>query len=206
MKSILFISILCFSICSAMANDNLLNKLKSVSSSSKLSYYQDPFINEPVPLHGIGLNAGWGCAYGWGIEYSYFTTKHFDINAGIGLSISGIKFGAGTRFFFMKEGSSPFIGTNIVHSNGIKKLTVSVNEDEAIYFIPANQAIFFRTGYKIDGYNRSFLINLGYGLPFNGERVIYKEGSTSSAVKNFAEAIALGGLEISATIIFKIGN
>lgn len=158
------------------------------------------------PKHGFGLSAGWGVAYGYGIEYNYLLSNHFDINIGAGFSFSGLRTGLGTRFYFKKEGSSPFLGTNFIYTTGLSSYNVSVNGVSGTYKNFSDQAIFFRGGYKIEQYNKSHMITLGYGLPFNDKGAEYKSGSSSSSVQGFADMQALGGIEISYTLIFKLGE
>jgi hypothetical protein len=158
------------------------------------------------PKHGIGLSAGWGVAYGYGVEYSHLLSNHFDINIGAGFSFSGLRTGLGSRFYFKKEGSSPFLGTNFIYTTGLSNYNVSVNGVSGAYKNFSDQAVFFRGGYKIEQYNKSHMITLGYGLPFNNKGAEYISGSSSSSVQGFADMQALGGIEISYTLIFKLGE
>ena len=158
------------------------------------------------PKHGLGLSAGWGVAYGYGIEYNYLLSNHFDVNIGAGFSFSGLRTGLGTRFYFKKEGSSPFLGTNFVYTSGLSNYSVTVNGVSGAYRNFSDQAVFFRGGYKIEQYNKSHMITLGYGLPFNNKGAEYISGSSSSSVQSFADMQALGGIEVSYTLIFKLGE
>ena len=158
------------------------------------------------PKHGIGYSVGWGAPYGYGVEYSYLLSEHFDINVGVGISLSGLRTGVGTRFYFNKEGSSPFLATNYVYTSGLSRYAILVRRESGTFRNFSDQALFFRGGYKFEYYNKTTLLTIGYGFPFDNRGAELVSGSSSSFKQRFAEMQALGGIEISYTLIFKLGK
>lgn len=154
---------------------------------------------------GLGISVGWGAPYGYGVEYSYISSGHFDFNVGLGFSFSGLRTGIGTRLFFEKEGSSPFWGINFIYTTGLSKYNVTINGESAEFKNFSDQAVFFRGGYKIEQDNYAHMITLGYGIAFEKMGAERISGSRSSNLQSFADVQALGGLEISYTLIFKFG-
>ena len=196
------------------------NYLVSLTRSDNISYISANSLNvlnrtkqknTYDPKDGLGVIAGWGTPYGWGIEYSHLAENNrSDINTGIGISLSGMRIGVGTRYYLKPDGSnpysgsSPYLGANLVYATGLSRLNVSVNDVTGVYKIPSDLALFVRGGYKIKYYKKLFLITIGYGIPILNNKVKYLSGSNSSNVKKFAQMQALGGLEISAMMIFRI--
>lgn len=158
------------------------------------------------PKHGIGFIGGWGAPYGFGLEYSYLVTNNLDLNAGLGFSFSGLRTGIGTRYFFKDQGSSPFAGANFIYTSGLSGLEVSTSDGTGKYKVESDQALFIRGGYKIEHYNKLFFINLGYGIPFDHQNAIWQSGEESSTQQDFANLMRLGGVEVSGSIVFRIGK
>jgi hypothetical protein len=158
------------------------------------------------PKQGIGFTGGWGAPYGFGIEYSYLITQNLDLNAGLGFSFSGLRTGIGTRYFFKDQGSSPFAGANFIYSSGLSGLEVSTSDGTGKYKVESDQGFFVRGGYKIEHYNKLFFINLGYGIPFNSKDAVWQSGEESSSQQDFANLMRLGGVEVSGSVVFRIGK
>ncbi len=156
--------------------------------------------------HGIGLGGGWGAPYGFGLEYSNLLTSNFDLNLGAGFSFSGLRTGFGSRYFFIKDKSSPFIGVNYIYTTGLSGLEVNVNGVAGEYKIYDDQAVFFRGGYSFDVGDVLIMINAGYGFPFDERDAEFQRGDYSSSQQDFANLQALGGIEISGTVIIRIGK
>ncbi len=175
------------------------NKYSTLNNKKSKEYYGYN------PKQGIGFTGGWGAPYGFGIEYSYLVTQKLDLNAGFGFSFSGLRAGIGTRYFF-NEGSSPFAGANFIYSSGLSGLDVSTSNGTGKYKIESDQAFFIRGGYKIEHNNKLFFINLGYGIPFDPKDAIWQSGEESSSQQDLANLMRLGGVEISGSIVFRIGK
>jgi len=50
----------------------------------------------------------------------------------------------------------------------------------------------------------SLSAHVGYGIPISGSKAHYVSGSNSSAVKDFADFMTIGGIEVSVAIGFRI--
>ena len=174
---------------------------------STLSFSQDQE-GEFIRRHGLGISAGWGAPYGFGVEYSYLLSPNIDMNVGAGFSFSGLRTGLGTRFHFIKSGSSPFIGANFIYTSGLTGLEVSTDDNRNIgeYEIFSDGAVFLRGGYKIDLSYRQILINLGYGFAFDERDAAFIGGQNSVSQQDFANLQALGGIEVSITVVLRIGK
>ena len=100
-----------------------------------------------------GVNMGWDYPYAFGAEFSMLHNEIIDYNFGFGIGLSGAKFGFGIRTFPLRNRDlSPMFGAYFYHANGLKKVNVNVNEDQAVYEITPDNAILVNTGirYKYD--------------------------------------------------------
>ena len=163
--------------------------------------------DQPVgPRHGIGLGGGWGAPYGFGAEYSYLITPNLDMNLGAGFSFSGLRTGFGSRYFFIKDKSSPFFSVNYIYTSGLSNLEVDIDNRAGEYKIHEDQALFVRGGYSIKAGDVLFIINVGYGFPFDEKDAEFRRGNYSSKQQDFANLMALGGIEVSGSIIIRFGK
>ena len=170
------------------------------------SIAQEQTEEQPIRPHGIGISAGWGAPYGFGAHYHYQFSPIMDLNVGAGFSFSGLRAGVGTRLYFIKNGSSPFIGANYIYTTGLDGLEVDDGDVVGEYEIFSDSAIFLRGGYKIDSSYRQFLINIGYGFAFDEQDAVLRSGRQTTTTQDFANLQALGGLEISLTVVLKVGR
>ena len=155
----------------------------------------------------IGGGFGWGAPYGFGIEGSFYIIPHANITGGIGISMSGVKIGVGTKYFFKPfERLSPFIGANLSYSGGMSNLNVSINQDTAVYGIDPANFVSLRTGFRYDTGSIYIYGNLGYGIPISGGKSHYQSGSTLESISDLAEIIEPGGLEISISIGIRLSR
>lgn len=188
-----------------MEIDRQLTMQESLSDSVIISKFTKP----SKPKHGFGFSAGWGLPYGYGIEYNHLISNHFDLNVGAGFSFSGLRTGIGTRYYFKNEGSTPFLGTNIIYTSGLFSYTVRINSLSGDFRNFSDAAVFLRGGYQLEQHNisnlnLSHMIAVGYGIPFRNKGAELIVGSSDSTVKKFADMQALGGIEISYTLIFRL--
>jgi len=161
---------------------------------------------EPIHPHGIGISAGWGAPYGFGAHYHYQFLPNMDLNIGAGFSFSGLRAGLGTRLYLVKNASSPFIGANYIYTTGITGLEIDIDDTIGEYEIFSDSALFIRGGYKIDNFYRQFLINIGYGFAFDERDALLQSGNQTQTSQDFANLQALGGIEISLTVVLKVGR
>ena len=176
-----------------------------------------PVVASRYPATMLGLGIGWRAPYGWGAELSHMATTHLDVNAGLGISITGGKFGVGTRYFFNPERKvSTFVGGNLAYSMGLRGIHVTTNststnggrtyyasgDDAVVNFLPAT-LLHLRGGVRWQPIRRFAMLGaLGYGIVLGGETVEYVSGNFDQSTRNFAKLLAPGGVEISYGIAF----
>ena len=146
-------------------------------------------------------------------------TPRLDVNAELGVTITGGKFGVGTRYFFNPERKvSAFVGGNLVRSTGFRNIHVTTNStsnnggntyyasgnDAVVNYLPAT-LLHLRGGVRWQPIRRFAMLGaLGYGIALGGETVEYVSGDYSSSARDFARLLAPGGVEVSLGIAFKL--
>jgi CubicO group peptidase (beta-lactamase class C family) len=176
-----------------------------------------PLVTSRYPATALGLAIGWGAPYGWGLELSHMVTPKLDVNAGVGITITGGKVGVGTRYYFNPERKvSAFVGGNLVRSTGWNNIHVTTNststnggqtyyasgDDAVVNFLPAT-LLHLRGGVRWQPIRRFAMLGaLGYGIVLGGETVEYVSGNYSQNARNGARLLAPGGVEISYGIAF----
>ncbi|NOY50776.1 MAG: hypothetical protein GXO88_09480 [Chlorobi bacterium] len=67
---------------------------------------------------GITGNMGWNGLTGFGISLNSFITGNMEIDAGVGLSSTGFKFGARYNYLFSMKKFSPFVAAGFMYGTG----------------------------------------------------------------------------------------
>jgi|GEM_PF-3785846 len=143
-------------------------------------------------------NLGWGNPNGMSIEYMRHITTSNAISAGIGISMAGMKYGFGYKYYFNEaETFSPFLGISASQAAGLSKVNVNVNADSSVYSVNSGSAVTPRGGLRFQKNAIRLQLNLGYGLTMTGGGVEYVSGSKLSSVQSLAKAMGVGGVEIS---------
>ncbi len=146
----------------------------------------------------IGGHLGWGNPFGIGIHYARNIESNHQIGLGVGFSGSGGRYAADYKYLFNEEKDfNPYMGFAFSHATGVSEMRVNVNADTALYDVNGGNVIQPRAGFRYCAGPIGLYLNVGYGIVLNGGGVEYVEGSESESIKDFAEIIGLGGIEIS---------
>jgi hypothetical protein len=152
----------------------------------------------------LGFALGWGSPVGAGVEYAYDITPAHNLGAGAGFSMSGARYALGYRYFFKPEkGATPYLGLALTGASGLSSVTVNVNKDSADYKIKSGVALAPRAGFRFRTRIIDWYVNTGYHIVLAGGGSEYVSGSTKRSLKDFADVVALGGLEVSGEMLFR---
>ncbi|MEO1516398.1 MAG: hypothetical protein AAFV95_15345 [Bacteroidota bacterium] len=155
----------------------------------------------------LGLTGGWGSTYGFGIELSVLLLEQFDLNAGAGVSFNGFKYGVGGRVYLLKDNFiSPYLGLNYVRSTGLPEIEITLDGIVGFYNILADETANVKGGLAIEfGWTR-LLTTVGYGFAFGDYDAVPTDGYINDEHQRFANWMAVGGLELSGTLLFRFGR
>ncbi len=158
---------------------------------------------------GLGATTGMQNPYGlFGLEISYLFSDILDLNAGVGVGFSGVKTGVGLRIFLPNKDVSPYLGANFIYATGGKEIEVRRGGETGYFDIPKGSAIHVKGGVKIRFFFDQWLyLSGGYAFSRNDKEAEFLYGSDSEKIQNFANFSTIGGVQASATFIFKFfGN
>jgi len=152
----------------------------------------------------FGFNLGWGNPFGTSIQVATALTTHHSAGAGIGFSMSGVRFGLDYKYLFNVDSKfNPYVGVAGSYASGLTGATVNMNSDTAKYDFHGGVQATPRGGFRYQAGFANLYLNVGYGIPVVGGGVKYVSGSTKSSVKSAAELFGLGGVEVSGSMMFR---
>ena len=158
----------------------------------------------PEKKSELGVALGWGAPAGNAVEYAYYLIPSHAAGAGVGFSLAGAKYTAGYRYYFLPErGATPFVGLSASWAGGLSSVNVNVNNDSTEYKIKSGFAIAPRAGFRFRTRLISWYVNTGYHFVLSGGGSEYVSGSTKQSIEDFADAVALGGVEVSGGMMFR---
>lgn len=180
---------------------------KPGSSPNFLQGTDSPAQYQPLQFK-MGFNLGWCFPYSAGVEFGLLFNELVDVNAGVGLGISGAKYGGGLRLYPMRETAvSPMIGTYLFHATGTKDLTISSNGFQAVYDITPETAALVNGGFRFRfGSGHYLTAAAGLIFPFYGEQAKYRYGSRNADLQNMANSLATSGFSFNIGIQIKLSS
>ncbi|MDO7874805.1 hypothetical protein Q5H93_08695 [Hymenobacter sp. ASUV-10] len=165
------------------------------------------------PRTSLGLTAGWGAPYGWGLDFSQLLLPNLDVTAGAGLGV-GWKIGVGTRFYFAPQRRvSPFVGANVARTSGLTHFNLTVNEgtyqeEQVRINIRPTATVHLRGGVRCQFRRVGLIGALGYGVVLGADPVTYVYGYEPQyqITRDVVNAIAPGSFELSAGVTFGLSK
>ena len=168
------------------------------------------------PRTSLGLTAGWGAPYGWGIDISQMLMPNLDVNVGAGLGV-GWKIGVGARYYFAPQRRvSPFAGVNISRTSGINDMELTVESgqgygasSEVVRFsIAPSMVVHLRGGVRCQFRKVGLIGALGYGIKPGSDPLSYTLGyePQMQSTRDVVNAITPGGFEFSVGVLFRLAD
>lgn len=164
-----------------------------------------PKTYQPVQVK-LGFNLGWDSPYSAGLECAVLFHELVDVNAGVGIGISGAKVGGGLRYYPLRKPKvSPMLGMLLFRSTGVEPLALSNGAFEATYALMPQTALLTNAGFRLRfGHGNYFTVATGYVFTFSGDRVVFQRGSRDPAFQTAAELLATGGFSLNVGIQVKL--
>lgn len=156
----------------------------------------------------IGFNLGWTFPYSAGVEFSALFLELFDINAGVGVGMSGWKYGGGMRVFPLRASKfSPLAGMYVYHATGLRDVMVGNELGQATFNITPDTAVLLNGGARMRfGHGNYLTLAMGYVFPFAGDKAVRVSGSNSPELQDIANAFATSGFSLNFGILIKISK
>ncbi|GAB2965870.1 hypothetical protein GCM10027048_39820 [Hymenobacter coalescens] len=182
-------------------------------------------LNTRYRATALSLSTGWGAPYGVGLELSHFVTRQLDLNAGVGIGLSGSKLGLGARYFLApNKRVSSYFGLNLVRSGGWNEVEMREGGGDDWYedgyrigtlTVKASTVAHLRYGVRWQPGKRpgrvGVLGTVGYGIRLGGDPMVYHMDPSFDKPDKLEQAVyrsvyAPGGLEFSLGLSLGLGE
>ena len=181
------------------------------SSSEGQQFVND--IKLPIRMtrsFGMSGNTGWNSLTGFGITIQNYFTPQIALDAGVGLSTLGVKFGGRVRYLFLTKNFSPFVSAGYIYGMGSNsnELELEDNDGNIIRFVvePSN---FIQLSGGIEYVsNGGFFImtGIGYALLLNDNILLTSGNPPSDEMKSFLNVLYGSGFVIEVSIGYIFGR
>jgi len=181
------------------------------SSSEGQQFVND--IELPIRMtrsFGVSGNTGWNSLTGFGITIQNYFTPQIALDAGVGLSTLGVKFGGRVRYLFLTKNFSPFVSAGYIYGMGSNsnELELEDNDGNIIRFVvePSN-FIQLNGGIEYVSNGGFFIMTgIGYALLLN-DNILLTSGSTPSAeMKSFLNVLYGSGIVVEVSVGYIFGR
>lgn len=165
--------------------------------------------SEKNRILGVGLGGGVNSAFGNGFELALFPGYIIEIDSGVGVDYSGIKYGMGLKAnlfefqnYFLKNVQEIIsVRVSVSHNNG-GEVTLKSKGSDVKYKVLSHETINGSLGY---GYVFSNLIsstlNIGYMKRLNNRTPLLLSGLETPSTKKDVNDVPANGLELSLGIM-----
>lgn len=167
--------------------------------------FEMPSIDElPVRMTrtiGVSMNIGWNSLVGVGPTLQYYISPHFGLDAGIGLSMPGVKFGGRVRYLFLEKKFSPFAALGVNHALGGGDTVLELedpNYGTSIFFKvkPSTYLPITVGGELLTGGGFFLMFDLGYSILVSGDNIDIVGGTPTSSQNRALDILYRSGLVI----------
>ncbi len=160
---------------------------------------------------GISMNIGWNSLVGIGPTFQYFATPHIGIDAGVGLSGTGIKFGGRARYLFLEKKFTPFVAVGVNHGLGGGDSVYKMEDPDngnLIYFKikPSTFIPITVGGDVVSGGGFFIMFDLGYSILVGGDNIEMVNGTPTQFQNRVLDISYRSGLVIDIGIGFILKN
>ena len=119
-------------------------------------------IREERPFF-IGGELGWNGLAGFGVNFSYHPISYLAVDTGLGLALTGLRFGARARVNFLKGQWSPILGVGFTHSEGIPEVEAESQSEKVKLEVLSSSYVQFAGGVNYTGREGFvFMAMIGY--------------------------------------------
>ena len=159
---------------------------------------------------GVSGNTGWNSLTGFGITVQNYFTPQIALDAGVGLSTLGVKFGGRVRYLFLTKNFSPFVSAGYIYGMGSNsnELELEDTDGNIIRFVvePSN---FIQLSGGIEYVsNGGFFImtGIGYALLLNDNILLTSGNPPSDEMNSFLNVLYGSGFVVEVSVGYIFGR
>lgn len=157
----------------------------------------------------ITANIGWNSLTGIGVTYQQYVGKQMGVDLGLGLSLTGFKFGGRFRYLFMEKNFSPFVSGGFMYGLGLGDAELEINSNGSNFYYTVGPSPYGQIAggieYLSDG---GFLImaNIGYAILLNDGNYEITHGTPTVDDLSVMDVMLGSGVVLEFTIGYAFGG
>lgn len=173
--------------------------------SCSYAQFEMPSIDElPVRMTrtiGVSMNIGWNSLVGVGPTLQYYISPHFGLDAGVGLSMPGVKFGGRARYLFLESKFTPFVAVGVNHALGGGDTVLEMEDSNTLTTIffkvkPSTYLPITVGGELLTGGGFFLMFDLGYSVLVSGDNIDIVSGTPTDNQDRALDILYRSGLVI----------
>ena len=159
---------------------------------------------------GVSGNTGWNSLTGFGVTVQNYFTPQIALDAGVGLSTLGVKFGGRVRYLFLTKNFSPFVSTGYIYGMGSRSNELELEDtDGSIVRFVVEPSNFIQLSGGIEYVsNGGFFImtGIGYALLLNDNILLTSGSSPSEEMRSLLKMLYGSGVAVEVSVGYIFGR
>lgn len=177
--------------------------LNAQTYTATVGFGQENLAIREVRRNAISGNIGWNSLTGVGVTYHNYLAKQMSVELGVGLGITGVKFGGRFSYLFSEKNFSPFISGGFNYGMGFGDTELEIDTDGTKYKYKVSSSPYVQIAGGIE-YMRDngflFSANLGYAILLTGSNYEITNGNPSSNNIKAMDILFGSGIVMEVTI------
>ena len=179
--------------------------------TAKVAFGQENIAVREVRRNAITGNIGWNGLTGIGITFHHYLAKQMGTDFGVGLALTGIKFGGRFSYLFLEKNFSPFVSGGFIYGLGFGDTEIDFENQNTgnQYSYTVSSSPFAQIAGGIEYMsNNGFLIsaNIGYAILLKESNYEITKGHPSNDELNAMDIMFGSGIVIEFSIGYAFGS
>ena len=178
--------------------------------TAKVAFGQERLAVREVRRNAITANIGWNGLTGIGVTYHNYVAKQLSAEFGVGLSLTGIKFGGRFSYLFLEKNFSPFVSGGFMYGLGTGDFEYDYEYDGSYkfsYTVGASPFAQIAVGIEqMSDKGFMFSANLGYAILLTSSNYDITKGIPSNDELKAMDIALSSGFVLEFSIGYAISN
>jgi len=181
------------------------------SSSEGQQFVND--IKLPIRMtrsFGVSGNIGWNSLTGFGITVQNYFTPQIALDAGVGLSTLGVKFGGRVRYLFLTKNFSPFVSAGYIYGMGSNSNELELEDNDGNikrFVVEPSNFIQLNGGIEYVSNGGFFIMTgIGYALLLNDNILLTSGNPPSDEMIYFLNVLYGSGIVVEVSVGYIFGR
>ncbi len=187
-----------------------IQTLNAQAYTTKVAFGQEDLAIREVRRNAVTANLGWNGLTGIGVTYHNYVAKQMSGEFGVGLSLTGVKFGGRFSYLFPKKNFSPFVSGGFMYGLGSGDFEYDYEYDGVYKFsYTVGASPFAQIAVGIEQMsNKGFMFsaNIGYAILLTNSNYDITKGSPSNDELKAMDILLSSGFVLEFSIGYAISN